>query len=92
MKRNAIACLCLLFCAALGLCAGCRAKATPPPMPQVTSPVPGPGASALEVERHQLEEEKRGLMEQYGDNLARIQQINARLIELNIEIHRRQNP
>ncbi|MEA4856538.1 hypothetical protein [Solidesulfovibrio sp.] len=90
MKRLAFACLCLLV-AVLAL-AGCRQKVTPPPMPQVASPVPGPGASPLEVERHQLEEEKRGLTEQYGDNLARIQQINARLIEINIEINRRQQP
>jgi hypothetical protein len=91
MKRLAFACLCLLV-ASLALGTGCRQKATPPPMPQVANPMPGPGASPLEVERHQLEEEKRGLTEQYGDNLARIQRINARLIEINIEISRRQNP
>jgi hypothetical protein len=91
MRRHAIACACLAA-VALSLGAGCQKKAVPPAMPQVVSPVPGPGASAQEVERHQLEEEKRALMEQYGDNLARIQQINSRLIELNIQIERQKNP
>ena len=91
MRRYAIACACLVLLALVSG-AGCRKQAVPPTMPQTMSPVPGPGASAEEVERYQLEEEKHALMEQYGDNLARIQQINARLIELNIAINRQKHP
>ncbi|MGE4536701.1 MAG: hypothetical protein AB7D37_06470 [Desulfovibrio sp.] len=86
MKRRVIACCCLLA-AVLPLGAGCDKKATPPAMPQLVNPQPGPGASPQEVERYQLEEEKRTLVDNYGDNIDRIQQINARLIQLNMEIH-----
>ena len=89
MKRGILV-LCCLLAAAAPLAAGCK-KATPPAMPQLANPEPGPGASAQEVERYQLEEEKRTLSENYGENIARIQQINARLIQLNLEIHRQAN-
>lgn len=72
--------------------AGCTSKAAPPAMPQVENPTPGPGATAQEVERYQLEEEKRALSDKYGENIARIQEINSRLIQLNIEINRQANP
>jgi hypothetical protein len=91
MTRHVLVWFCLAL-AGLTLTAGCNKKATPPPMPQIANPEPGPGSSPEEVERYRLEEEKRGLMEQYGDNLARIQQINARLIELNIAISRQRHP
>ena len=60
-------------------------------MPQFTSPAPGAGASAEEVERYQLEQEKTALSDKYGDNIDRIKQINDRLIELNIKISRQAN-
>ncbi len=82
--------LCLLLAALLG--AACSKKATPPAMPQVANPLPGPGAGALEMERYQLEEEKRTLSEKYADNIERIQAINARLIQINIELQRHINP
>uniref|UniRef100_I2Q0P7 Uncharacterized protein n=1 Tax=Desulfovibrio sp. U5L TaxID=596152 RepID=I2Q0P7_9BACT len=91
MRRLALGLVCLLGLA-LPFGAGCVKKATPPPMPQAENPVPGPGASAQEVERYQLEEEKRSLTDKYGENIGRIQQINARLIQLNIEINRQANP
>ncbi|EHJ46617.1 hypothetical protein DFW101_0600 [Solidesulfovibrio carbinoliphilus subsp. oakridgensis] len=87
----AIGLVCLLG-AAMPFTVGCKKKTTPPPMPQAENPVPGPGASAQEVERYQLEEEKRSLTDKYGENIGRIQQINARLIQLNIEINRQANP
>jgi hypothetical protein len=90
MRRGIVA-LCCLLGAAAPLAAGCAKKVTPPAMPQLANPEPGPGASAQEVERYQLEEEKRTLSENYGENIARIQQINARLIQLNLEIHRQAN-
>ena len=52
---------------------------------------PGAGADALEVERYQLETEKRTLEDSYSSNIDRIQQINARLIEINLELRRRAN-
>lgn len=58
-----------------------------PPMPQVPNPPPAAGASALEVERYQLQEEKRSLEGNYGDHLDRIKQINSRLIEINLELN-----
>ncbi len=91
MRRQTLVCCCLL---ALGLLSGpgCAKKVTPPAMPEHVSPAPGPTASPQEIERHQLEQEKSALEEKYGDNLDRIQEINARLIELNIEIRRQSNP
>lgn len=86
MRSLATLVLCLLLpCAMLGS-TGCRRTTPPPPMPQVANPVPGPTADPLEVERYQLIEEKQTLEAQYGDNLARIQAINARLIQINIEL------
>lgn len=90
MKRSAIVCPVLLAAAVCAL-SGCHEKVTPPEMPHYVNPAPGPGASPQEVERHQLEEEKTDLMKNYGDNLSRIQQINARLIELNLQIERQRN-
>jgi hypothetical protein len=58
-------------------------------MPQLANPQPEAGADPLEVERYQLEEEKRTLTDKYGANIDRIKQINARLIEINIELGRR---
>lgn len=71
---------------------GCKKTATPPPMPQHESPMPAAGASPLETERYQLEEEKRTLSEDYSENIDRIQRINARLIQINIELQRQTNP
>ena len=64
-------------------------KVKAPPMPQLPNPPPAAGADALEVERYQLEEEKRSLADKYGDNITRIKQINTRLIEINIELNQR---
>lgn len=83
--------MCCLLAALLPLGAGCNKKSTTPTIPQVANPVPGPGASPLEVERYQLEEEKRSLTSNYAENIDRIQQINARLIQLNIAITRQTN-
>jgi hypothetical protein len=75
-----------LIMASLLLVTACtRVKA--PPMPQVPNPPPAAGASALEVERYQLREEKRILESNYGDHIERIKQINTRLIEINIELN-----
>ncbi len=41
---------------------------------------------------YQLEEEKRSLSEKYSDHVDRIQQINSRLIQINIELQRQANP
>lgn len=71
---------------------GCKKTTTPPPMPQHESPLPAVGASPLETERHQLEEEKRTLSQDYSENIDRIQRINARLIQINIELQRQTNP
>lgn len=79
----------LLVAVLVTVAAGCAKKATPPPMHALPNPQPGPGADALEVERYQLETEKRTLESSYGSNLDRIQQINARLIEINLELRRR---
>jgi len=76
----------LAFLVALVVACGSKVKA--PPMPEVPNPPPAAGASALEVERYQLIEEKRVLAEKYGDNIDRIKQINNRLIEINLELHR----
>lgn len=81
----------LLAAVLLTLAAGCAKKSTPPPMPTPPNPQPGSGADALEVERYRLVEEKRALEANYGSNLPRIQEINARLIEINLELHRRTN-
>jgi hypothetical protein len=89
MKPFAKFALCLLVAMVLCL-AGCNKK-SPPQMPLVPNPAPAVGASAQEMERYQLEEEKRSLAEKYGDNIDRIQQINARLIQLNIDISRQTN-
>jgi hypothetical protein len=91
MKLRALLLVCLLLAVATVL-GGCNKKSKPPAMPQYASPAPTTGASPQEVERYQLEEEKRALSEKYGDNIDRIQQINARLIQLNIEISRQANP
>lgn len=89
MKPFAKFALCLLM--ALALClAGCR-KNSPPVMPLTPNPAPAAEASALEMERYQLEEEKRSLSTKYSDNLDRIQQITTRLIQINIEISRQAN-
>lgn len=85
MKRLALLLLYLLAACAMVAPTGCH-RSTPPPMPQIPNPVPAPGADPLEVERHQLLEEKRTLEAQYGDNIARIQQLNSRLIQINIEL------
>lgn len=84
--------VCCLFVASLSCLFSCHSKGKAPTMPQISSPAPGPGASPQELERYQLEEEKRSLSEKYGDNIDRIQQINSRLIQLNIEINRQANP
>jgi hypothetical protein len=71
---------------------GCKTKSTPPPMPQQDHLAPVPGSSPLETERYQLEEEKRTLSADYSENIDRIQRINARLIQINIELQRQTNP
>lgn len=87
MKRLVLALCCLLAASGPLLVSGCR-HVSPPPMPDVPNPVPGPEAGSLEVERYQLQEEKRVLGQNYGDNIDRIQQINTRLIEINMELQR----
>jgi|GEM_PF-1978460 len=91
MKVKLLSLACLVL-AALFVMPGCNTKGTPPAMPQIANPVPAEGASPLEVERYQLEEEKRSLSEKYADHVDRIQQINTRLIQINIELHRQANP
>jgi len=71
---------------------GCVKKSTPPPMPLTANPMPAAGATPLEMERYQLQEEKRALSEKYGDNIGRIQEINVRLIQINIDLQRQANP
>ena len=91
MKVQRIVLTCLLL-AVFAFLPGCKSTSPPPPpMPQLT-PMPGSGASALEMERYQLEEEKRSLSEKYSDHVDRIQQINSRLIQINIELQRQANP
>jgi hypothetical protein len=79
----------LLLAATLPPLGGCIVKAKPPPMPEVPNPPPPQGADALEVERYRLQEEKRSLAGSYGSNIDRIKEINARLIEINIELRQR---
>lgn len=81
----------LLLVAWVLLLTACAATVTPPPMPELPNPQPSAGADALEVERYRLEEEKRGLAGRYGQNVDRIKQINARIIEINIELRQRGN-
>jgi hypothetical protein len=88
MGRSAHLLIGLLLAATLLPAAAC-VKATPPPMPEIPNPQPGPGADALEVEHYQLEQEKRTLGAKYGPNIDRIKQINSRLIEINLELHQR---
>lgn len=90
MKFAAKLTVCLLLAAMPGL-PGCVKKSKPPTMSQFASPTPGAEASAEEVERYQLEQEKRSLSEKYGDNIDRIKQINDRLIELNIKLNLQTN-
>jgi len=90
MKFAAKLTVCLLL-AAMPCLPGCVKKSKPPTMSQFASPPPGADASAEEVERYQLEQEKRSLSEKYGDNIDRIKQINDRLIELNIKINLQTN-
>ncbi|MHC1789453.1 hypothetical protein [Solidesulfovibrio sp.] len=90
MKPRALLPACLLL-AAVAATPGCQTQ-TPPAMPQIGNPLPATGASPLETERYQLEEEKRVLYEDYSENIDRIQRINARLIQINIELQRQTNP
>lgn len=90
MTLRALMLVALLLVAAAA--PGCKKTITPPPMPQHESPMPAAGASPLETERYQLEEEKRTLSQDYSDNIDRIQRINARLIQINIELQRQTNP
>ena len=78
-----------LLLAVMLVLAACAAKSTPPPMHALPNPQPGAGADSLEVERYQLETEKRTLEGSYSNNIDWIQQINARLIEINLELRRR---
>ncbi|MFP5258339.1 MAG: hypothetical protein ACLGQH_04880 [Acidobacteriota bacterium] len=87
MTQRAMILACLLL--AVLAAAGCKKKSTPPAMPQITYPAP---TNPLEAERNQLEEEKRTLSEDYSENIDRIQRINARLIQINIELRRQTNP
>ena len=91
MNRRVLTLACLVL--ALAVVPGCnKAKNTAPAMPQYDALEPGPGANPLEIERYQLEQEKRTLSENLGDNLDRIQRINARIIQINIELQRQTNP
>ncbi|MYL83043.1 hypothetical protein GTA51_07820 [Desulfovibrio aerotolerans] len=85
LRAMILACLLLAVVGSVG----CKKNSTPPAMPQITYPAP---TSPLEVERNQLEEEKRSLSEDYSENIDSIQRINARLIQINIELHRQTNP
>lgn len=80
-----------LLLAAVAATAGCQTS-QPPAMPRIENPAPAATASPLETERYQLEEEKRTLSEDYSENIDRIQRINARLIQINIELQRQTNP
>lgn len=73
------------------LVVACGSPVKAPPMPEVPNPPPAAGASALEVERYQLIEQKRALSQNYGANIDRIKQINNRLIEINLELRRQGN-
>ena len=91
MNRRVLPLACLLL--ALTVAPGCKkAKSTAPAMPLYDALEPGPGANPLEIERYQLEQEKRTLSENLSDNLDRIQRINARIIQINIELQRQTNP
>jgi len=85
LRPMLLACLLLAVVGSVG----CKKKSTPPAMPQITYPAP---TSPQEVERNQLEEEKRSLSEDYSENIDRIQRINARLIQINIELHNQAQP
>lgn len=91
MNRRVLPLACLVL--ALAVAPGCKkTKSAPPAMPQYDALEPGPGANPLEIERYHLEQEKRTLSEKLSDNLDRIQRINARLIQINIELQRQNNP
>ena len=91
MNRRVLPLACLVL--ALAVAPGCKkTKSTPPAMPLYDTLEPGPGANPLEIERYRLEQEKRTLSENFSDNLDRIQRINARLIQINIELQRQTNP
>lgn len=87
MTLRALTLACLLL--AVVAVTGCKKKSTPPAMPQIEHPAP---TNPLEAERNQLEEEKRTLSEDYSENIDRIQRINARLIQINIQLQRQANP
>lgn len=91
MNRRVLPLACLAL--ALAVAPGCnKSKSTAQAMPQYDALEPGPGANPLEIERYQLEQEKRTLSENLSDNLDRIQRINARIIQINIELQRQTNP
>jgi hypothetical protein len=91
MNRRTLALACLLL--AVLVASGCKkTKSAPPAMPGYDTLDPGPGATPLEAERYRLEEEKRSLSENFSDNIDRIQRINARIIQINIELQRQNNP
>ncbi len=71
----------LLLCP-LAVC-GCQAHKTAPAQPAAVQPA---RPATLEEERAMLEQEKQELVGNYSENLERIQQINARIIDINIHL------
>lgn len=64
---------------------GCQAQKTaPPPQAQAVQPQAVRRPATIEEEKAMLEAEKQELVGNYSENLDRIQQINARIIEINI--------
>jgi len=62
---------------------GCQAPKAPPPE-QAVQPQAVRRPATIEEEKAMLEAEKQELVGNYSENLDRIQQINARIIEINI--------
>ena len=91
MHRRVLALACMVL--ALAAVTGCKkSKCTAPALTLYDSLEPAPGANPLELEQFRLEREKRTLSEHFSENLDRIQRINARLIQINIELQRQNNP
>lgn len=83
--RPARAALQALFIASALLLPGCQAQKTaPPPQAQSAQPQAVRRPATIEEEKAMLEAEKQELVGDYSENLDRIQQINARIIEINI--------
>ena len=89
-----LALLALAFALATAvLCLGCRTTGSSRTLdaaaPQAVS---AHAPKTLEEERRRREDEKKELVKDYSDNLDRIQEINARLIEINITLGQQAAP